>query len=117
VALLLAAIGLYGVLHHAVVQQQRTIGIRLALGARRGRVVREVTASLLAAVAAGAAAGLVGGLAFGRLIEGLLFRIATTDRFALAAPLAVLAAAAAVAAIPPAIRAARIDPALTLRAE
>jgi predicted permease len=117
VALLLAGIGLYGVLHHAVVQQQRTIGIRIALGARAGHVVRQVTASLLAAVAAGSAVGLGGGLAFGRLIEGLLFRIATTDALALAAPLAVLAAAAAIAALPPALRAARIDPARTLRAE
>jgi putative ABC transport system permease protein len=117
VALLLAGIGLYGVLHHAVVQQQRTIGIRIALGARAAHVVREVTTSLLAAVAGGAAVGVGGGLLFGRVLEGLLFRIATTDVLALAVPLAVLAAAAAIAALPPALRAVRIDPARTLRAE
>jgi predicted permease len=117
VALLLAGIGLYGVLHHAVVQQQRPIGIRIALGARAGHVVRQVTASLLAAVAGGAAVGLGGGLFFGRMLEGLLFRVTATDALALAAPLAALAAAAVLAAFPPALRAVRIDPARTLHAE
>jgi putative ABC transport system permease protein len=117
VALLLSAIGLYGVLHHAVVLQQRQIGIRMALGARAAHVVRQVTGGLLASVAAGAAGGLAGGLLFGRLIESLLFRVAATDAGALATPLAVLAAASLLASLPPAMRAARIDPALTLRAE
>ncbi len=117
VALLLSAIGLYGVLHHAVILQQRPIGIRMALGASAGHVVRQVTASLLAAVALGAGVGLGGGLFFGRMLEGLLFRVSTTDATSLLAPLAVLAAAAAVAALPPALRAVRIDPARTLRSE
>jgi ABC-type antimicrobial peptide transport system permease subunit len=117
VALLLSAIGLYGVLHHAVVLQQRQIGIRMALGARAAQVVRHVTGGLFVTVAAGAAVGLAGGFFFGRLIESLLFHVAATDAAALATPLVVLAAAAAVAALPPAIRAARIDPARTLRAE
>jgi predicted permease len=117
VALLLSAIGLYGVLHHAVVLQQRQIGIRMALGAGAARVVRHVTGGLLGAVAAGAVIGLGGGLLFGRLIESLLFRVGATDVAVLGTPIVVLAAAAAVAALPPAIRAARIDPARTLRAE
>jgi predicted permease len=117
VALLLSAIGLYGVLHHAVILQQRPIGIRMALGARAGHVVRQVTGSLLAAVAVGAVVGLGGGLLFGRVLEGLLFRVSTTDATSLISPLAVLAAAAAIAALPPALRAVRIDPARTLRAE
>jgi putative ABC transport system permease protein len=117
VALLLSAIGLYGVLHHAVILQQRPIGIRLALGAGAAHVVRQVTGSLLAAVAVGAGIGLGGGLFFGRVLEGLLFRVSTTDATSLGAPLAVLAVAAAVAALPPALRAVRIDPARTLRAE
>ncbi len=117
VALLLSAIGLYGVLHHAVVLQQRQIGIRMALGAGAARVVRHVTGGLLAAVAAGAVIGLGGGLLLGHLIESLLFRVGATDVAVLGTPIAVLAAAAAAAALPPAIRAARIDPARTLRAE
>jgi hypothetical protein len=117
VALLLSAIGLYGVLYHTVVLQQRQIGIRMALGARAAHVVRHVTGGLLVAVTAGAAVGLGAGLAFGRLIESLLFSVAATDIAALATPLLVLGAAATAAALPPAIRAARIDPASTLRAE
>jgi predicted permease len=117
VALLLSAIGVYGVLHHAVVLQQRQIGIRMALGARAAQVVRHVTGGLLGAVAAGAAVGLVGGLSVGRLIESLLFQIGATDITALATPVAALAVAAATAVVPPAIRACRTDPAQTLRAE
>ena len=117
VALLLSAIGLYGVLHHAVVLQHRQIGIRMALGARAAQVVRYVTGGLLWAVVTGAAVGLAGGLFFGRLVESLLFHVSTTDVATLATPILVLAAAAAAAALPPAIRAARIDPARTLRAE
>ena len=71
----------------------------------------------LAAVALGAGVGLAGGVLFGRLLDGLLFGVATTDVTVLAAPLVVLAAAASAAAFPPALRAVRIDPARTLRAE
>ena len=117
VALLLSAIGLYGVLHHTVVLQQRQIGIRMALGARAAHVVRQVTGGLLAAVVAGAAVGLGGGVLFGRAVESLLFRVGATDIGAIAPPLLVLAATAVAAALSPAIRAARIDPASTLRAE
>jgi hypothetical protein len=117
VALLLSAIGLYGVLHHSVIVQQRPIGIRMALGASAGRVVRQVTGSLFVAVAAGAGIGLGGGLFFGGILEELLFRVSPTDAASLGAPLAVLAVTAAVAALPAALRAVRIDPAQTLRAE
>jgi predicted permease len=117
VALLLAGIGLYGVLHHAVTLEQRQIGIRMALGARATQVVRHVTAGLFGAVAAGAAIGLGGGLFLGRAIESLLFGVEASDARVLATPLAILAVAALAAALPPAIRAVRIEPALTLRAE
>jgi len=117
VALLLSAIGLYGVLHHTVVLQQRQIGIRMALGARAAHVVRQVTGGLFGAVIAGAAAGLGGGVLFGRAVESLLFRVGATDLGALAPPLLLLAVTAAAAALSPAIRAARIDPASTLRAD
>ena len=117
VAVLLAGIGLYGVLHHAVVLEQRPIGIRLALGAGAAQIVRSVTGSLLIAVAGGAAVGLGGGLLFGRVLEGLLFGVATTDIMVLAAPLLVLAAAAGAAALPPTLRAVHIAPARILRSE
>jgi hypothetical protein len=68
-------------------------------------------------VAAGAAIGLGGGLFVGRAIESLLFRVGATDAAVLATPIAVLALATVAAALPPAIRAVRIDPARTLRAE
>ena len=79
-AVLLAGIGLYGVLHHAVVLQQRQIGIRLALGARRGPGRSPASPGRCSSAVAGRGAiGLGGGLLFGRVIEGLLFRVATTD--------------------------------------
>jgi hypothetical protein len=117
VALVLASIGLYGVLNSAVVRQRREIGIRMALGARASHVVRGVTARLFVIAALGALAGLGGGIAFGRVVRSLLFQITPTDASAALAPGLTLALAAVVAALPPAIRAARIDPAQTLRAE
>ena len=117
VALVLAAIGLYGVLNYAVVQQRREIGIRLALGARSVHVVRGVTARVFAMVFLGLAIGLAGGLASGRYIETLLFEVKMTDLGVVVAPLLTLLTAALLAALPPAIRAVRIDPARTLRSE
>jgi predicted permease len=117
VALLLAAIGLYGVLNYAVVQQHREIGIRMALGARAAAVVRQVATTKLASVVLGAAIGLVAGLTFGRTVHTLLFQVKPTDPLTLAVPILILAAAALLATLPPAIRAVRIDPAQTLRAD
>jgi hypothetical protein len=117
VGLVLAAIGLYGVLHYSVVQQRREIGIRMALGAGSARVVRHVSAGLLGMVCVGAAAGLAGGVASTRFIETLLFEVKATDSGIVAVPLLMLLGAAVLAALPPAIRAVRIDPAQTLRSE
>jgi predicted permease len=117
VTLLLAAIGLYGVLNAGVIQYRREIGIRMALGARAGHVVRGVAAGIFVMVALGSAIGLAGGLAFGRLIEGLLFQIKASDPTSIVVPLLMLAAAAGLATLAPAIRAVRIDPAQTLRSE
>lgn len=117
VALVLAGVGLYGVLNYAVVQRRREIGIRIALGARMPHVVQRVTSSLFVMVAVGAAAGLAAGAFCARFLESLLYEVKATDTGSLAAPLAALFAAAIVAAIPPAIRAASIDPAETLRGE
>ena len=117
VALLLAGVGLYGVLNYAVVQRRREIGVRMALGARAAHVVRRVTAEMLTPVGAGLAVGLACGLAFGKLIESILFEVKATDVMSVAVPLLTLAVAAALAALPPAMRATRIDPARTLRSE
>jgi putative ABC transport system permease protein len=117
VALLLAAIGLYAVLNAAVLRQRREIGIRMALGAGAGHVVRRVTLRAIGVGGLGAAVGLAGGVAFGRFVEALLFRVTPTDLASLAVPVAVLAIAAALASFPAAIRAVRIDPARTLRTE
>ena len=116
-ALLLAAIGLYGVLNYAVVQQRREIGVRMALGARATHLVQRVATEMLSPVAVGAIVGLALALAFGRLVESILFEVKATDASTIATPLLTLAVAAALAAVPPAIRAVRIDPAQTLRSE
>ncbi len=117
VALLLAGVGLYGVLNYAVIQRRREIGVRMALGARATHVVRRVTAEMLTPVGAGVLAGLAGGVAFGRLVQSILFDVNATDTISVAAPLFTLAVVAALAALPPAVRAVRIDPAQTLRSE
>ncbi len=117
VALALAAIGLYGVLNYSVVQQRREIGIRLALGASSPHVVRRVTAGILGMVFLGLAVGVTGGVAGGRFLESLLFEVRMTDLSMVAIPVLTLLGAVVLAALPPAIRAARIDPAQTLRNE
>jgi hypothetical protein len=117
VALLLAGIGLYGVLNYAVTQQRREIGLRMALGARPSHVVRRVVGEMLLPVCLGAVGGIAGGLAVGRLVQPLLFEVNASDPVAFLTPLAVLAAAACLAALQPAMRAVRIDPARILRNE
>jgi putative ABC transport system permease protein len=117
VALLLAGIGLYGVLNYAVVRQWREIGIRLALGARASHLVKRVTVRMLIVVGAGAFVGLGAGVAVGPVVQALLFHVTPTDPLSLIAPILALAIVSAVAALPPAIRAVRIDPVTTLRTE
>jgi hypothetical protein len=117
IALLLAGIGLYGVLNYAVIQRRREIGVRMALGARAAHVVRRVTAEMLGPVGLGSIVGLAGGLAFGRLVQSILFEVNATDANSVVTPLLTLAVAAALAALPPVVRAVRIDPAQTLRSE
>jgi predicted permease len=117
VGLLVAVVGLYGVLNAAVQQRQREIGIRLALGARAAHVIANVTLVMIALVACGAALGMAGGVAFGRLVASLLFEVTSTDVVALATPLAVLGVATMVAALPPVVRALRLDPVRVVRGE
>jgi hypothetical protein len=117
VAVVLSAIGLYGVLSYTVISARREIGIRMALGARTAHVVKRVAASVLTPMCFGLVVGLTSGQAFGRVVERLLFGIEPTDPASFAVPLLILTVAAALAALAPAIRAARIDPAQTLRSE
>lgn len=117
VALLLAAIGLYGVLNYSVLQREREIGIRIALGARIGSIARLVTAQIFGTVCIGAAAGIALGMASVRYVQTLLFGVKGTAPSMLIAPALVLLAAALLAALPAVLRAARIDPCIMLRAE
>jgi predicted permease len=117
VGLVLAAVGLYGVLSYSVVQQTREIGIRLALGARRFRVIRTVLAEAGGAALAGAAGGLATALYLSRFLEALLFEVTPLDFWSLALPLGTLLLAAFVAATLPALRVTRVDPVVALRYE
>ncbi len=115
--LVLAAIGLFGLLNYSVARRTREIGIRAALGARRWPLCGLVLKDLAGALAAGLAAGLAGSLAFLRLARSLLFEIGPADPVVLGTALAVFLAAAALAAGLPARRAASVDPIIALREE
>jgi putative ABC transport system permease protein len=117
VALVLAGVGLYGVLDYSVLQHRREIGIRVALGARLVDVVRQVTAPILMTVAAGGAAGLAIGLASARLVESLFYEVKPTEPLMLLLPAALMCVAVLLAALPAIVHTARIDAATTLRAE
>jgi predicted permease len=117
VALLLAGIGLYGVLDYSVLERRREIGIRIAIGARAAEVVRRVTMPIFSMVVLGAAAGIAAGFAAVRYIRPLLYGVSASDPRILLAPGAVIALAALLAAIPPVRRALRIDPVAMLRVE
>jgi putative ABC transport system permease protein len=117
VALLMAALGIYGVVAFLVGRRTREVGVRMALGARAADVMALVLRQGMAPVLAGLAVGLVAALALGRLSAGLLFGVPPHDPFTLAAATAVLAAAGLVACLLPARRAAGIDPAQALRDE
>ena len=117
VGLVLAAVGLYGVLSYAVVQRTREIGIRVALGARQLRVVRTVLAEVGGAALVGAVLGLAGALYLSRFVTALLFEVTPLDFWSLALPLGTLLVAALLAAALPALRVARVDPVIALRYE
>ena len=117
VALLLAEVGLYGVLDYSVLQRRREIGIRMAVGAPAGSIVRGVTADAFLMVLAGALAGVGLGLVSARYVEALLYQVKRTDVVLLALPTATILGAALLAALPAVIRAVRIDPAAMLREE
>ena len=116
-ALVLAGVGIYGVAAYAVGRRRREIGVRMALGARRGDVLRLVVGRHVRLALFGVGLGLAGAVAFARALRGLLYGVGATDPATLAGVAALLGAVAAAAAYLPARRAAGLDPAAALRSE
>jgi len=117
VALILACVGLYGVMSYFVARRTSEIGIRMAIGASRSLIVRMVIRGALLQLCVGVALGIPASLFMGRLMTSILFHIKGSDPAALAGATIVLALCAAVAAIIPAVRAASLDPVRALRSE
>jgi ABC-type antimicrobial peptide transport system permease subunit len=117
VALLLAAIGIYGVMAYSVSQRTGEIGIRMALGARANSVARLVLSDGGRLVAVGVAAGLLGSLLLTQFVEKLLFGVQPHDPLTFALVVLLMALIAVPACLIPALRAARVDPMMALRGE
>jgi putative ABC transport system permease protein len=117
VAALMAALGLYGVLTHAVTQQRREIAIRMALGARPGDVLSHTLRSALSMLLVGLAVGLAGAFALTRVLKSLLFGVSALDPAALALACVLMTGVGILAALIPAGRAAGVDPMTVLRDE
>lgn len=116
-ALLLAGIGLYGLLSYQVVQRTREIGVRIALGASRGNVAALIAWDIGVLLGAGVAVGLVASLGVSRVIGGLLFDMQRFDPWTYAAAVCLLGIAAVIATCVPTRRATRVDPMIALRYE
>jgi predicted permease len=117
VALLLAGIGLYGVLDYSVLQRRREIGIRVAIGAQAADIAGRVTSEVFAMTLTGALAGVVLGMVSVRYIESLLYQVDAASLAMLILPGLIILAAALLAALPAVIRALRIDPVSMLRSD
>ncbi len=117
VALLLAAIGTYGVLSYAVAQRTREIGIRMALGAQRGQIGAQFLSLGLRLLAAGTLLGLIGAWLAGRAMQSVLFDVPTLHLATLFGTALVMSVVSLVACLIPARRATKVDPMVALRAE
>jgi putative ABC transport system permease protein len=117
VALVLAAVGVYGVIAYFVAQRSHEIGIRVALGAQRSNIISLVTGRVLATTAIGVALGLAGAAAASRLMANLLYEVTATDLPTYAGCAVVLMGVAIAAAVVPTLRATRVNPATTMRAD
>jgi putative ABC transport system permease protein len=116
-ALVLSAVGIYGVMSYSVAQQRREIGIRIALGAKRSDVLAMTVKNGLKLVAVGLMFGLIMALAVTRVMASLLFGISATDPATFVMIAMVLVAVAFLASYIPALRATKIDPMIALRAQ
>jgi ABC-type antimicrobial peptide transport system permease subunit len=116
-ALLLASVGVYGVMSYLVTQSRRDIGLRVALGAQPGDVIRLIVRQGMELAAIGIVAGLIGAAALTRLMASLLFGVRATDAATFGAVVVILAASAFLATVIPALRATRVDPIVALREE
>ena len=116
-ALVLAAVGIYGVIGYSVTQRTEEIGIRMALGARRTSVLGMILRQAMSLAGLGIAAGAVGAWLLTRLMQKLLFGVAPSDPVTFGGVALLLALVAALAAIVPGLRATRVDPAIALRSE
>jgi len=117
IALLLAAVGLFGLMSYNVARRTPELGIRMALGAQRGRVLGMVMMESMLLVAIGVIAGVSVALAAGRFVSTLVFGLSATDAATILIAAGVLGVVSALAAYLPARRASRVDPAIALRAE
>jgi putative ABC transport system permease protein len=117
VALMLASVGIYGVLSYIVAQRTRDIGLRMALGATQGRIAREVLGYALGLTGIGLAIGIVCGLLCSQLLSSLLYGVRSTDVVAFAGASFLLACVALLASYIPSRRASRVDPIIALRYE
>lgn len=116
-ALVLAAVGIYGVIGYSVSQRTQEIGIRMALGAPRGSVMRMVVGQAMTLALVGVAVGAIGAWLLSRLMQKLLFGVTASDPLTFVAVSALLALVAALAASVPGLRATRVDPVIALRSE
>jgi putative ABC transport system permease protein len=117
IAVVLAAVGIYGVMAYAVSRRTHEIGIRIALGAEPGSVMRAVVGEGVSMASIGAAAGLATALGLTRLMRGILYGVSPFDVWTFAAVTALLVAVALVATLVPARRATRVDPLIALRSD